>query len=357
MRMRISTRTAAWCAGFAAVALGVALAISGHTPAARAAAITPARAIGTGTGAENTTISTSPAPTATTTATLKPPPAASLLDPPDQAKYIGVSLPTGASGLPGFDEATGTAPNLNEQFVNVGAPFPATQAAEALAQGAYTLISWQSTTVPLTQITAGSEDTYFKRFAAAAKAFRWPVLIDFDHEFNGNWYSWGTQAVTPPQFVAAWQHIHALFAAAAAANVLWVWSPNVVNPVPDVNLAAYWPGAQNVDVVGIVGYFTGHLGEDNYPDLFARTENAIDAFANKPFLITEVGAEQGPAKPGWITDLIQGVKADPHMLGFVYFDEGAAQHKRDDWTLEDDPPAVTAWRNAITGMPLAKTAG
>ena len=349
--MRISTRTAAWCAGFAAVALGIALAISGHTTAARAAA-RPANAE----NGMNSTSSTNPAPTRTPTPTLKPPTATSLLDPSDQAKYIGVSLPTGASGLPGFDEATGTAPNLNEQFVDVGTPFPATQAAETLAQGAYTLISWQSTTVPLAQITVGSEDTYFKRFAAAAKAFGRPALIDFDHEFNGDWYCWGTQSVTPPQFVAAWQHLHNLFAEVGATNVLWVWSPNVVNPVPNVNLAAYWPGPQDVDIVGIVGYFTGQLREDNYPDLFGRTETVINAFANKPFLITEVGAEQGPTKPAWITDLIQGVKADPHMLGFVYFDEGATQHKRDDWTLEDDPRAVTAWRTATADMPLAKTA-
>lgn len=348
--MSISTRTTAWCAGFAAVALGIALAISGHTTAARAAA-RPADAE----NSASSTSSTNPAPTPSPIP--KPPTAASLLAPSNQAKYIGVSLPTGASGLPAFDESTGTAPNLNEQFVDIGTPFPATQAAEALAQGAYTLISWQSTTVPLTQITAGSEDTYLKRFAAAAKAFGWPVLIDFDHEFNGNWYSWGTQSVTPPQFVAAWQHIHTLFAQVNAPNILWVWSPNVVNPVPNVNLSAYWPGAQDVDIVGIVGYFTGQLGEDNYQDLFTRTENAINKFANKPFLITEVGAEQGPNKPAWITDLIQGVKSDAHMLGFIYFDEGAAQHKRDDWTLEDNPPALTAWRTATASMPLAKTIG
>lgn len=136
-----------------------------------------------------------------------------------------------------------------------------------------------------------------------------------------------------------------------------VWSPNVVNPVPDVDLAAYWPGAQDVDVVGIVGYYTGRLGEDSYAHLFGRTEQVVDAFARKPFLITEAGVEQGASKAAWVANLVEGVDADPGMLGLVYFDEGSAQHKRADWTLEDDPSALAAWHAAAAAVRLAPGPG
>lgn len=284
-----------------------------------------------------------------------PPRAASLLAP--AGRYVGVAMPGGVSALPEFTAATGTRPDISELFTNLGSPFPAAAAELDLEDGAYTLISWMSQTQSLAQIAAGADDDALRSFAAAAKAFAWPVLIDFDHEFNGDWYPWGTQSASAGQFVAAWRHIHDVFTAVGASNVLWIWSPNVVNPVPDVELSAYWPGSHYVDIVGIVGYYTGKLGEDSYRDLFTRTENVIDTFAAKPFLITEVGAAQGPDKAGWITDLLQGVGADPRMLGLVYFDQGDAQGKRADWTIEDSPTAVAAWRTAVAKLSITVLPG
>lgn len=53
--------------------------------------------------------------------------------------------------------------------------------------------------------------------------------------------------------------------------------------------------------------------------------------------------------PAWLT----GAERDPRILGLVYFDYGLAQGKRYDWTLDHDPAAVTAWRRAAAGYPLA----
>lgn len=82
-----------------------------------------------------------------------------------------------------------------------------------------------------------------------------PVAISFGHEMNGHWYPWGTKDTTAATFVKAWRHIHDLFQEEGATNVVWVWSPNVVNPVPSVKLEPYWPGDAYVDWVGIVGYW------------------------------------------------------------------------------------------------------
>ena len=317
-----------------ALAGGVSAAVHGHNASDAAAARAATR----------TTPGANPLPSSSGA---RPAPA-TLLSPHGAylgGKYLGVALPEGGAGLPAFTARSGTRPDLSEVFTNLGEPFPATSAQHARAAGADTLVSLMSMKQSLQQIADGAADAQLRAFADGAKAYAWPVFVDFDHEFNGDWYPWGTQAASPAQFVAAWRHVHEVVEEAGAGNIEWVWSPNVVNPVPDVDLAAYWPGSAYVDVVGIVGYYTDEHGEDSYAALYGHTEQVVDAFAeNKPFLITESGAEQGAQKAAWVTDLLAGVRTDPRMLGLVYFDEGSAQGKREDWTLEDDPSALAAWR-------------
>lgn len=333
--MKIGTRAAAALAVVLALALGITLALLGRT------------------GAPASTDDAQAAPSASSASPhpwTRVPSTATMIAPSGGAKYLGVALPGGPGALPAFASATGTTPGLYEAYLDFGEPFPADEVTAAEAHSAFTLIAWQSQHASLASIAAGAQDAYLAAFAQALKAYAWPVYLDFDHEFNGDWYPWGTQAATPGQFVAAWRHIHDLFAATGVTNVIWVWSPNVVNPVPHVDLGAYWPGTRYVDVVGIVGYYTGQLGEDSYAHLFARTENIVDTFADKPFLITETGAQQGPDKSAWVRNLLQGVEADPRMLGLVYFDYGTGQHKRADWTIEDDAAAMAAWRSCAAAI-------
>lgn len=263
------------------------------------------------------------------------------------SKFLGVALPGGLAGLPHFEKVTGTAPDLLEVFAGWNKPFPKAQVESAYKDNALLLVSWEPTG-DFAGIVAGKYDAYIKTFAAASVGRR--VMLDFAHEFNGNWYPWGTQNITPARFVAAWRHIHDLFIQAKATNVLWVWSPNVINPVPNVNIASYWPGGAYVDFAGMVAYWTGHLGEDSWSTLVMPTERKIRTLTQDPILITETGAQQGPQKATWVKDLIQGYRDDPNILGIVYFDFGFKQNKRGDWTLEDDPAAVAAWRDTLKSV-------
>jgi hypothetical protein len=318
----------------ACAAGGAGLAADGHGPAARTVAAA---------GAARTSAASNPArPSASAAAPAVPVNAAPYTDP--AGKYLGVALPAGTAGLAGFAASTGVHPDLWETYAGWGEAFPTSDATSAWSQGAMTLVAWQTDSTSLTSIADGGSDAYLERFAAAVHVFAHPVMIGIDHEMNGDWYPWGTQAVTPARFVAAWRHIHDIFVAAGDDNVLWVWAPNVVNPVPNVALQPYYPGNAYVDIVGITGYYTGEIGEDSYAGLFGRTETIVEQFSDRPFLASETGVEQGADKAAWVSNLIDGVKADPQMLGFVYFDFGAAQGKRADWTLQDDPAALTAYR-------------
>ena len=137
-------------------------------------------------------------------------------------------------------------------------------------------------------------------------AFGGPVAISFGHEMNGNWYPWGTSQATPAEFVAAWRHIHDLFAAAGATNVIWVWNPNIVNPMPDVELAPYWPGDAYVDWVGITGYFPT-TGPDTFAGVYGPTMAEVRKFTSKPFIIAETAVQTGPDEVASIRSLIDGV--------------------------------------------------
>lgn len=266
-------------------------------------------------------------------------------------KYVGLSTP---GPVASWTTATGTRPDLTEVFMGWGQPLPAV--AENWAAGRLTLVSLASDTTTLPTIAAGRDDAYLRRIAGQARADRVPLGLDFDHEFNGDWYPWGahgSQHATAAEFVAAWRHLHDVFTAEGADNVIWVWSPNVINPLPEISLALYWPGAPYVDWAGIVGYWTGDHGQGAYATLYGPTEHSIQALTNDPILITETGVQQGPDKPARTTGLIDGVAHDPHVIGFVYFDYGLAEGKRADWTLEDDPAALAAWRTAIRSLPVA----
>jgi hypothetical protein len=260
-------------------------------------------------------------------------------------RLLGVAEPgTGWGPYATFTQETGTSPQIAELYLGWGQPFPIWSVDTFQADGALTLVNWDPDQTRFETIASGTQDGYLTRVADAVAAYRDPVVVSFAHEFNGNWQPWGTQAESPQAFVAAWRHIHDLFGKVGANNVIWVWTPNVINPVPDVALAPYWPGDAYVTWVGLVGYWTGRLGEDSWPTLFGRTEQQIARFTNDNVLIVETGAQPGPSKATWVAALLAGALADKRVVGVVYFDYGLAQGKRADWTLADDPNALAAWR-------------
>jgi mannan endo-1,4-beta-mannosidase len=168
-----------------------------------------------------------------------------------------------------------------------------------------------------------------------------PVAIALAHEMNGDWYPWGPQKTKASDFVAAWRHVHDVFAAAGATNVIWVWAPNVINPVPRVHLGPLYPGDAYVDWIGMDGYYT-HKGQQTFTTLFGPTTRAVRRFTKRPMLIVETGAEPGSARPGEIATLFTGVAHTPGFIGFVWFDN----HGTGSWRIDNDARSVAAFRRA-----------
>jgi beta-mannanase len=162
------------------------------------------------------------------------------------------------------------------------------------------------------------------------RALNVPIALSFGHEMNGDWYPWGTKQTTAAQFVAAWRHIHDLFALAGATNVVWVWNPNDIYPVPNVQLQTYYPGDAYVDWVGVTGYWTP-TGPHTYATLYLPTLLEIRNFTTKPFIIAETSVEAGANQESSVNDLFQAIESHPDIIGFVWYD----YNRQGDWRIEN----------------------
>ena len=271
---------------------------------------------------------------------------------PATGKYFGietVGAPDSLAPVENFAANIGRKPNLIGQYVAWGKPLDTLAVTNAWSYGALYYMAWEPFGVSVQSIAAGHSDRYITRVATAIRALNLPVAISFGHEMNGNWYPWGTSQATPAQFVAAWRHIHDLFARAGAANVIWVWNPNIINPVPQVQLRAYWPGRAYVSWVGLTGYFAT-TGPHTFATLYQPTMAEIRRFTGKPFIIAETAIETGPAAAACAKQLVDAVTQHPGLLGFVWFDYNK---QGVDWRIESRPVVRAAIAGDIAGLSLA----
>ena len=272
-----------------------------------------------------------------------------LLDPAG-GKFFGVEAQGAPSLAPvtSFADSLGKKPDLIGQYLAWGSSFDPQAVAAAWSYGALYYIAWEPYDMSVQAIADGQSDAYITKFARAVRALNLPVAISFGHEMNGNWYPWGTGQSTPAGFVAAWRHIHDLFIEAGASNVIWVWNPNVVNPVPQVQLNLYWPGDSYVDWVGITGYFPA-AGPETFASLYGPTMAEIKHFTAKPIIIAETSVETGPSEIQAAHSLVAGVRRHPGVLGLIWFDfdkDGV------DWQIESRPALRSAMAADIAGLQL-----
>jgi hypothetical protein len=293
-------------------------------------------AAGSGSGSASASLSPSASPSPTGPAYNITP----LLNP--AKKYLGLEMPGAPSSIAPaqqFASWVGKKPNLIGAYVgwNTGLD---TQAVEnAWSYGALYFQIWEPFNTTAKQIAAGGSDDYITRFAASVRALNLPIALSFGHEMNGDWYPWGTKDTTAADFVAAWRHVHDLFVKAGATNVIWIWNPNDMYPVPNVKLKPLYPGDAYVDWVGVTGYWTIN-GPHTYGSLFLPTLLNIRTFTGKPFIIAETSVQAGTNQVSSVNALFDAVKTHPDILGFVWYD----YNRQGDWRLETRPTVEAAFK-------------
>jgi beta-mannanase len=236
--------------------------------------------------------------------------------------------------------------------------FDASQAAAIAARGSVPEISWEPwdsskgirTAQPryrLARIIRGDYDAYIRRWAKAMAAYGQPVRLRFAHEMNGNWYPWSETANGnhAGEYARAWRHVHAIFDAAGASNVKWVWSP-----VAGTVQRGQYPGSSEVDVLGVSGFNGGSTlfrGKwRSFAVAFGPTLDAVHALdASKPVELSEVASsEAGGSKATWIRGMFAQIRRRPWIRTVVWFN----LRKETDWRIESSPAARRAFAEGIS---------
>ena len=210
-------------------------------------------------------------------------------------------------------------------------------------QGAVPMITWEPWQKPpgevhtpvqpevsLTYVAAGRYDRYIRSWARAAADYERPIMLRFMHEMNGNWYPWSitTNGNSEATYVAAWRHVHDLFAEEGATNVSWVWTINSFAGLDDPHrdLSGFYPGDEYVDWVSVTGFNWGDsLGFDAWrsvDEIFRGSYNELTRLG-KPIMVSEIGTvAEGNGDPGhWIRRAMSRfAEAYPQVKAVVWFD-------------------------------------
>jgi hypothetical protein len=286
----------------------------------------------------------SPAPQVSTTVNPALAPA-----PPAQGAYfgayVGPDVFTQANEIGAVDslqQQIGHKLSIVHAYVTWRARFPTASDLAFLSQGSTLLISWAGT--PVKQITSGADDTWIRTRARQIKALGKPVFLEWRWEMDRP--NLRSQIISGPDYVAAWDHIRAIFTAVGVSNAAWVWCPTAKG-FSDGQAAAYYPGDAEVD----------WICADAYPQYrtdasFASIVNPFLSWAShhdKPVMIGEFGVPEsygGQQRAQWLRAAQRVVLADRQIKALVYFDANpAGQGPEESYSLGGDAAALAAFRS------------
>jgi len=223
--------------------------------------------------------------------------------------------------------------------------------------GALPVLTWEpmfvdpekgQQTIPAELITTGKYDLYLEQFARESRQFGKLILIRFAHEMNLAQYHWGSAPAefgpdSPARYRAMYRYVVAKFRAQKADNVRWVFCPNSDSvPAEQWNrIAAYYPGDDVVDVVGLDGYNWGTTqtkaanGWDSqwrsFESIFSAPLTELkQVAAGKPVGVFETSsADLGGNKEEWVMSALDSARS-LGLGALIWFQV----NKEIDWRLQ-----------------------
>lgn len=210
-----------------------------------------------------------------------------------------------------------------------------------VADGAILLYSWAGTDTR--DIAAGRYDAQVTARAEAIRALGRPVLLEWRWEMDRP--NLAGEVGGPAAYIAAWKHLHALFAAAGATNASWVWCPTADGFANGGDAASYYPGDSQVDWLCVDAY-PGSGSRRSFGTVVAPFLRWAAGHA-KPVIIGEYGAPDSwdPAtRAAWLRAATATIKASPQIRAACYYDSDPVRdHPVEDYALENDPAALSAF--------------
>ena len=208
----------------------------------------------------------------------------------------------------------------------------------------------------LRAIANGTYDLYVKKWAREAKRIASPIFVRLGHEMNDPYrYPWGPQNNTPVDYVDAWRHVHDLFAAEGADNVIWVWSPH-----PSYGyFEHFYPGDDQVDYIGFgllnFGTVANWSQWWSFDEIIGAHYATLDSFA-KPMMITEFGSlNVGGDRAEWLEESFRDLPTDypsiKSVIFFHYSEDRTVTNKVVSWQIIREPRSLEALRTAMDSWP------
>lgn len=281
----------------------------------------------------------------------------------EPARDWGVALPGAPGDLSGLDALSAVLGDRPGTVMWYDAwsnktVFPVAAADAVAATGSSVELTWEpwdparginQRTYTAKRIAAGAFDRYLRSYAASVRSYGRPMVIRFAHEMNGTWYPWaaGVNGNTAADHVAAFRHVHDVFASAGVANVTWAWVPNVPYP-GSTPLPSLYPGDAYVDQVGLDGYNWGTSQSwstwQSFWQVFGEGVGQLRSITGRPIWLGEVGStESGGDKAAWITDLFTTLAEHPEVRGFTWF----SFDKETDWRIDSSSTSLEAFRAGL----------
>ncbi|HXA62036.1 MAG TPA: glycosyl hydrolase [Streptosporangiaceae bacterium] len=257
------------------------------------------------------------------------------------ANYFGFALKGNLKTLgplTNLETVIGRRTTIGEYYAAFGEPLRTSDLIDLHAHHVLPLIVWEPFHARVQDIASGHSDRYLGKWATGLAALGFPVVLDFGHEFNGAWYPWGRTHETPAEFTAAFQHVHDVLTKKGAVNIIWMWRPTAA--LHQLPLAPWYPGDEYVTWVGLAGYY-GDQYDRTFDKVFGPIIQNIRSFTNRPLLIAETGAPQGPLQADQVKDMLGAVWARPDVLGLIYFNMNTKRN----WAL--DPDALRAFKQGL----------
>jgi hypothetical protein len=246
-------------------------------------------------------------------------------------------------------------------------PFPIKQMQNVRDYGAIPFFSWNSgasgtsdfSSHRLADINSGGYDAYIHEFASAARDWGHPFFLRFNWEMNGNWFPWaeGVNGNGSGEYVAAWRHVHDIFAAVGATNATWVWCPYGDTQRRLAPMRQFYPGSRYVDWTCLDGFNWGQNASNPLPwgsfdDIFhASYQRVVGEIApHKPMILAETASNgSGAAKAAWIRGMFRQIALRYRRVrGVIWFE----QVDRDlQWPVTSSAASTRAFSRGIRKHP------
>ena len=253
-------------------------------------------------------------------------------------EHLTSSNPTGSvnsiasevADLPGFNHGLSRALSVVQVYQNWQASVyglvNVTQLDQISAAGAIPMINWSCGDTDA-RVASGADDAVIEAFANKLASSGLPILL--------RWYDDPNVSSPPNQatgaatclghtgsagYVNAYRHIRALFVAAGAKNVAFVWSVDTTSGTPS-SWETFYPGSAYVDWIGADGYY-----QPNTPPPAGTVTTEFGSWYStfssygKPLMIGSTGAGPG-AQQGYLDLLSTDLPTQfPLIKSISYFD-------------------------------------